>query len=138
MFMLVIEETVPGAGVHRKSRTGVDAGDKFCGCGSKVSSHQDYVAARRLPSRVGHSGMVEWFGVRLPTLSSLCELQTGGGGLREYSAAEDVTSESVPDSGIAGNGGQVEHIPGGGDVDLSLVVGGDQDAFVRFRARLCL
>ena len=87
---------------------------------------------------MGHSGRVEWSGVRLPTLSTLGELQTGGGGLREYSAAEDVSSESVPQSGIAGNGGQVEHIPGGGDVDLRLVVGGDQDAFVRFRARLCL
>ena len=77
---------------------------------------------------MGHSGRVEWSGVGLPTLSILCKLQTGGGGLREYSAAEDVSSESVPQSGIAGDRGQVERLISGGDVDLSLVVGGDQNA----------
>ena len=95
----VIEETVPGAGVNRKSRLCVDAGDKFCGGGSKVSSHQDYVTARRLPSRVGHSGRFEVFGIGLPTLSVLSEHQTVVGGLGEDSAADDVTGLSVPDSG---------------------------------------
>ena len=71
---------------------------------------------------------MEWSGVIPPTVSILCKLQTGGGGLREYSAAEDVTSESVPDSGVAGDGGQGERLITGGKEDLSLVVGGDQDA----------
>ena len=74
---------------------------------------------------MGHSGRVEWFRVGLPTLSTLCKLQTGGGGLREYSAADDVTSKSVPDSGIAFDFRHWERLVNGGDVDLGLVVGGD-------------
>ena len=70
---------------------------------------------------------MEWSGVIPPTVSILCKLQTGGGGLREYSAAEDVTSESVPDSGIAGNWRHWENLVNGGNVDLGLVVRGDQD-----------
>ena len=106
---------------------GVNGGDKFCRFGSKVSSHQNYVTARRLPSRVSHSGRFEVFGIGLPTLSILSELQTVVGGPGEDSAADDVTGESVPDSGRVRDGGQGERLINGGDVDLSLVVGGDQD-----------
>ena len=34
----------------------------------------------------------------------------------------------MPHTGVEGDGGQVERLVGGGDEDLSLVVGGDQDA----------
>ena len=34
----------------------------------------------------------------------------------------------MPDSGVAGDGGQGERLITGGKEDLSLVVGGDQDA----------
>lgn len=85
--------------VQWKSIRGVNGGDIFCRFGSKVSSHQNYVTARSLPSRVGHSGRFEVFGIGLPTLSILCELQTVVRGPGEDSAADDVTGLSVPDSG---------------------------------------
>ena len=68
-------------------------------------------------------------------MSTLCQLQSRGGGAGIDSATEDVTSESVPHSGMVRNGGKVEHIPGGGNVDLCLVVGGDQDA-CRYRLKI--
>ena len=71
------------------------------------------------------SWLLQFSGVRAPSFSILLELQTGGGGVGIDSATEDVTSESVPHSGIERDGGKVEHLPGGGDVDLGLVVGGD-------------
>ena len=49
------------------------------------------------------------------------------------SATENVPRESVPHTGVEGDGGQVERLVGGGDEDLSLVVGGDQDAWHRSR-----
>ena len=61
-------------------------------------------------------------------MSTLSELQTVGGGAGINSATEDVTSESVPYSGMARDAGHFERLLSGGDVDLSLVVGGDQDA----------
>ena len=73
-------------------------------------------------------GRVEW----LPTIPSLCELQAGGGGARIHSATENVTSESVPHSGTAGDGGQREVFVGGGDVHLRLVVRGHQDTCKSF------
>ena len=77
---------------------------------------------------MSHSRRIQSSGVRLPAVSTPSELQTGGGGARVDSATEDVTSESVPYPGIVRDGGQVVHMPSGGDVDLRLVVGGDQDA----------
>ena len=60
------------------------------------------------------------------------ELYTGGEGARVDSTTEDVPSQSVPHSGAGGQGGHREGGEGegfihGGDEDLSLVIGGDQN-----------
>ena len=77
---------------------------------------------------MSHSRRIQSSGVTPPALSTLSELQTGGGGVGIDSATEDVTSQSVPYSGMVRDGGQGERLISAGDVDLSLVVGGDQDA----------
>ena len=62
----------------------------------------------------------------------MSELYTGGEGARVHSTTEDVPCESVPHPGTGGQGAQGEGGEGegfihGGDENLSLVVGGDQD-----------
>ena len=77
---------------------------------------------------MSQSRLVQFDGVRLPAVSVLRQLQAGVGGAGVDSATEDVPSESVPHSGAAGDGGKGERLVSRGDEDLSLVVGGDQDA----------
>ena len=77
---------------------------------------------------MSQSGLLQCGGVRLPPLSCLRQLQAGGVSVAIDSATEDVPCESVPHSGVVWDGGKGKRHPGGGDVDLSLVVRGDQDA----------
>ena len=106
---------------------GVGSRDELCGVATVVASQQ-HDALRRVPGRVSQSGLLQCGGVRLPPISCLRQLQAGGVSVAIDSATEDVPCESVPHSGVAFDGGKGKRHPGGGDVDLSLVVGGDQDA----------
>ena len=106
---------------------GLCAVDHLC-CGPAVVTTQEYYAPRRVPAGVSQSRLVQFDGVRLPAVSVLRQLQAGVGGAGVDSATEDVPSESVPHAGAAGDGGKGERLVSRGDEDLSLVVGGDQDA----------
>ena len=64
-----------------------------------------------------------------PAISVLLELQAGGGGARIDSTTENCSCQSVPYSGTARDGGEGEILLSGGNEDLGLVVGGDQDAY---------
>ena len=68
-------------------------------------------------------------GVRRPACSVWLELQAAFRGVRIDSATENGSCQSVPYSGTARDGGQGECLLGRGNEDLSLVVGGDQDAY---------
>ena len=106
---------------------GVGFRDELRGVATVVASQQ-HDALRRVPGRVSQSGLLQCGGVRLPPLSCLRQLQAGGVSVAIDSATEDVPCESVPHSGVTSDGGKGKRHPDGGDVDLSLVVGGDQDA----------
>ena len=82
------------------------AGDQGGGGRTEVTSQQDY-SVRRRPGGVSHSRMIQSSGVRMPAVSTLSELQTGGGGVGIDSATEDVTSQSVPYSGMVRDGRQL-------------------------------
>ena len=105
----------------------VGSRDELCSVPTVVASQQ-HDALRRVPGRVSQSGFLQCGGVRLPPRSSLRQLQAGGVSVAIDSATEDVPCESVPHSGVTSDGGKGKRHPDGGDVDLSLVVGGDQDA----------
>ena len=78
---------------------------------------------------MSQSGLSEFFGEWRPAISILLELQAGGGGTRIDSATENVACQSVPHSGTARDGGEGEILLSGGNEDLGLVVGGDQNTY---------
>ena len=100
--------------------------DKLRGVSAVVTSQQND-ATGRIPLGVSQSGLgecsVEW----LPAISVLFQLQAVSGGARIDSTTENVPCQSVPHSGTAGDGGELECLLGGRNEDLCLVVSGDQN-----------